>query len=271
MRNRFFSILLLCATFSVGVVCAAGNMELVLPDLSAEEMTSLRAGEMLDSSTLGGQIHPYIPLETEAYKRATQAEDASNSFTINTLSFIPYPEHMKDKSLAERQLILFNTMRRLSTQAGITYISHRAGNKPKVLFEDSSYLADPKKRSSRIDDPVVTEFPLSHTDYAYQKDSSFGGNVYRHTYTNSDREIFLEVQNLSSMKVLGIFTAVPVEQLTMVIGTYQLDDGLLVMSLATVEDKPPKVSVLGYTVDLPSSFLKRITSLQDWFVAQLQN
>lgn len=268
VKKRFIYSVILIMVF-MGSLFASGDMELVLPDLSGQDRQRLLAGEMLEATTLDQGIVHLMPVETALHREAERAESAGNSFTIATLSFIPYPASYQGKTTAERQLLLFNTMRRISTQKGITYISHRAGNKPRVLFEDSSYISDPKRRNSRIPDPVVTSVPAEQTDYAYQKDSSFGGNVYQHTYTNSDREIFLEVKNLTSMKVFGLFTAVPVEQLTMNIGTYQLDDGVLVVALATVEDKPPQVSVLGYTVDLPSSFLKRITSLQEWYTAQM--
>jgi hypothetical protein len=71
------------------------------------------------------------------------------------------------------------------------------------------------------------------------------------------------------MRVLGIFTAVKSEQLTISMATYQMDDGLLLMALTTIKDRDPKVSVLGITVDLPSAFKRRITALQNWFVDQL--
>lgn len=253
------------------VLPAAGNMEIVLPDLSQENRATLLAGDTLDGTTLnGGHITHLLPIETRAYEKAVAAEQADNSFTITTLGYVPYPEKLKSMELEERQLALFNAMRQISTQEGLTYISWRAGNKPKTLFEESRYISDPKKRNDRLEDPVATVFPLTEESYVYQKDTSFGGNTYKHTYTNNDREIFLEVKNISSMKVMGLFTAVPSEQLKMNIATYQLDDGLLIMAMATIEDKAPTISVLGYKVDLPSAFMRRITALQTWFVAQVQ-
>jgi hypothetical protein len=55
----------------------------------------------------------------------------------------------------------------------------------------------------------------------------------------------------------------------MTMATYQLDEGLLVFSLSTIEDKDPQISIFGITVDLPSSFRRRITALQQWFETQL--
>lgn len=71
------------------------------------------------------------------------------------------------------------------------------------------------------------------------------------------------------MKVFNIFTAVGKDKLSISMGTYQLDDGVLLVALTSIEGRKPEVSILGYKVDLPSAFKRRITALQNWFVAQL--
>ncbi|MFA7113666.1 MAG: DUF6675 family protein, partial [Sphaerochaeta sp.] len=116
---------------------------------------------------------------------------------------------------------------------------------------------------------VATVFPYSEESFVYQRDSSFGGNRYLHTYTNTDKEIFVEISNISNLKVLGLFTAVKSGQLSINMGTYQLQDGLLLVALTSVRDRKPEVSVLGLTVDLPSAFRRRIVALQNWFIDQL--
>ncbi len=53
-------------------------------------------------------------------------------------------------------------------------------------------------------------------------------------------------------------------------GTYQLDDGLLLVALTSIDGRdPPVVSIFGLEVDLPSAFRRRIVALQDWFRDQL--
>jgi hypothetical protein len=51
--------------------------------------------------------------------------------------------------------------------------------------------------------------------------------------------------------------------------SYQTDEGILLYSMATITGRGPQVQVLFIGVDLPSSFLKRVTSLRNWFKAQL--
>jgi hypothetical protein len=52
-------------------------------------------------------------------------------------------------------------------------------------------------------------------------------------------------------------------------GTYQLDDGLLLVALTSIDGRDPVVSIFGLEVDLPSAFKRRIVALQNWFKDQL--
>ncbi|MFA7435997.1 MAG: DUF6675 family protein, partial [Bacilli bacterium] len=126
----------------------------------------------------------------------------------------------------------------------------------------------PKSRSG-IDDPFSYNVPKKDIYYVYQRDSSFGSNIYQHDYETNDKEIFVKVTNLDKVKVFSIFTAVKKEQLAIAMDTYLLDDGILLTAMATIEGRKPEIKVLGVTVDLPSAFNRRITALGDWFVEQL--
>jgi hypothetical protein len=270
MKVRALVLMLLLSLSCSGVWAAEADIQKALPSLSEAEYQELLGGVIVDGSTIGGgSILPYVVPGTEAFKRATEAQKAEGGFSIAAVSYIPYGPKLKAMDARTRQLAIFNKIRAISTQEGITYISWRAGNKPKVLIEKSSYMEDDKNLNKLLPDPIATTFPYSLQSFVYQRDSSFGGNRYLHTYTNTDEEIFVEIKNISSMRVLGIFTAVKKEQLTISMATYQMDDGLLLMALTTIKDRDPKVSVLGITVDLPSAFKRRITALQNWFVDQL--
>lgn len=256
--------------FSLGTVFAFSDFKQALPLLDDAAYQALEKGEILDAKTVdGGKITQLFVSGTEAEKRSVIAQAADNGFSIAAVSYIPYGPKLKGMDSEEKQLAVFNALRAISTQEGLMYISHRAGNKPKVLIEKSSYMKDEKNLNMLLPDPVATVFPRSEQSFVFQRDSSFGGNRYLHTYTNSDREIFVEITNISTIRVFGIFTAVPKGQLSISMATYLLDDGLLLMALTTIEDRDPKISVLGISVDLPSSFLRRITALQGWFVGQL--
>ena len=269
MRKRIL-ITLIILSIITPMVFAESLLESSLPQLHEAEYTRLLSGEILESNTIGGnQILQFFVPGTTMYTKAVEAEHSDNSFSVAAVSYIPFPRSYEKLSTLDRQLTLFNTLRAISTQEGIEYISYRAGNKPKLLIERSSYMEDEKNLNKLLPDPVATTFPYSIQSFVYQRDTSFGGNRYLHTYTNSDREIFVAIENINAIKVLGLFTAVPKGKLKINMATYQLENGLLLMALTTIEDRKPEVKVLTISVDLPSAFMRRIRALQIWFVEQL--
>ena len=269
-HTKFLLVALAVLIFLSPVFATGDELKALLPLLSESELHALDQGEIIDGRTIGGgSIRQFFVSGTNAERYALNAEHSDDSFSIAALSFIPYGPALMAMDSMSRQLTIFNAIRSISTQEGIEYISWRAGNKPKLLIERSAYMENDKNLNTLLPDPVATTFPYHVQSYVYQRDTSFGGNRYLHTYTNSDREIFVEIKNISTMKVFGIFTAVPKEKLTMSMGTYQCEDGILLSALATIEGRKPEVSVLGISVDLPSAFMRRIRALQNWFVDQL--
>ncbi|WP_320127998.1 DUF6675 family protein [uncultured Sphaerochaeta sp.] len=268
-KKKFVAFLFILVCFIANLV-AEPELQSILPQLSGNSIQLLQNGEMVSGSTLNnGTITQFAPKNSKAYEQAQASQQKQNGFSLVSIRYIPYPDNLKDLTVPRRQLVLFNKIRALSTQIGITYISHRAGDKPKVLIEKCWYLADDTNLNNHLPDPVVTKLPLTAENFVYQKDSTFGGNRYDYRYANSEREIFVEIKNISALKVFGLFPAVSKGKLVMNLATYQLDEGILVFSLTTIEDKDPKISVLGYTVDLSSAFKRRITALQQWFEKQL--
>ena len=254
--------------FGLVIVCcfslfALQSLETVIPNCSESQLASLRDQQMLETSTLGSDISAVVPENSTLTPIVDEAKAATTGFTENLTVLIPYPKAWADYSQEELQIALLNVMRSVSTQTGITYISHRAGDKPKVLFDKSWYLSDPEDRTSKIDDPVVDELPSSIVSYCYQKDSTFGGNIYTHTFEIDEDEIFLEVNNVTPLKFLGV-TCLKAGQLHMYLDTYLTDEGILLNAMATVGDRDPEVKVLFITVDLPSAFLRRVTALKEW-------
>lgn len=251
-------------------LAATESVRDALPSLSAEQIATLKDGGVLEASTSNGEtVKQFAPKGSTAEAKAIESEKLEKGFAVASVALIPYPEKWKGMDEKARQLELFNTMRKVSTQSGITYISHRAGDKEKTLFKKSYYISDPEDKKSRIPDPVMDSVPSDLISYVYQEDTSFGGNIYRHLYTNTEDELFLDVTNFTTMKFAG-FTCVKPHQLSMCMSAYQTEEGIVLFSMATIKDREPNVQVLFINVDLPSSFLKRVTSLRNWFKAQLK-
>jgi len=270
-KKRVFSVCLL--SIMGFIFCfsafALDSLSSILPNITDSQMDALYLGEIVETSTLDEvDITAVMPEKSVLKSVGHTAQNATTGFSENLTVLLPYPTAWGGLTQEEKQLELLNLMRTVSTQEGITYISHRAGDKPKVLFEKSWYLSDPNNWKSKIDDPVVDELPSYIESYCYQKDSTFGGNIYRHIFTIDDSEIFLEVTNVTALKFLG-FTCLKAEQLNMYLDTYLTEDGILLNAMATVTDREPQVKVLFITVDLPSAFLRRVTALKNWMADRL--
>ena len=246
------------------------SLEDLLPHLSSQEIEALRKQDMIEGYSFRTDLTRMTVPGSVFEENLLRSLDIDNSFTVMSLSYIDYPSYMESMTQEERLLRIYNTIRSISTQEGIQYISYRAGNKPRTLIEKSWYVKDEDSRKDPVDDPVSSAVPPFSRYTAYQKDSRFGGNVYRHEYTTSDEEIFLTVKNLDTMKVMGIFVAVREEQLEISLAVHQSDEGLLLSAMATIIDREPKVNILGFKVDLPSSFTRRTTALGNWFKDRIQ-
>ncbi len=267
-RYRVCSVLLLLVLVFSQVF--AETIEKAVPTLTEAQVQQLLLGEMVRGRSFNEDVLLLVPQDSIAYEHLKGALEKPDSFSVVSLIFVPYPASMKQMSPQERQLHIFNTMRAISTQEGITYISHRAGNKPRELIEKSWYLETPRSRSG-MPDPVSRFVPRTAEYYVFQRDSSFGSNVYSHAYETTESEIFVKVKNLETMRVFSIFKAVDKEMLEIAMSTTQLDDGLLLSAMATIEGRDPTVRILGITVDLPSAFTRRTTALGEWFVDRLHD
>lgn len=244
------------------------------PDFSTEEIEQLTEGRLLTSDTTiydGLRYSPSMLKEPVSSQKNKDAKEQDESgFTVEALSLIPLPNTLQGQSIDEILIYLINTLRSVSTQEGITYISHRRGEVPYPLFTKSYHVVEKGKRSA-LPDPVITEIPSKIEDIVYQKDTSFSGNYYQHTYSVYQNMIFLTVENLSTLSVFGIIPAVPKNtlQINFFIGIY--DEGIICYTQADIADRKPILSILGFEVHLPSAFQRRITSLQEWLSEQLSS
>ena len=217
-----------------------------------------------------------IPADSMIQQAISSTKTAEKSFTVIKSEVIPYPASWTKFSEKEKQLRLFNILNRLSTQKGITYISRRAGYKPKVLFTDSYYTetvgkndTEQKEKSKRkISDPVCTELPQHIERFAEQDDSTFGDNEYRHVFTNTEKETLLTVTNLTPLKYHGI-TCVKEGEFTVYTSVMQSKEGIVVTSATIVNNHDKIVKILFLNVNLESSFSRRMDAAFTWYRNQL--
>jgi len=263
----FIIFIFICIT---SLIAERKTLQESLPLLSVESQKSLISGNSLELSSLNSDlIFPFFVTNSKGYEYAKKALNEQNSFFISAVKLFPYPENWKNKTDYETQLMIFNTLRMISTQKGIKYISRRAGNKEKDLFSESYYISDPNDRNSKLPDPVSDKLDKNVVSYVYQKDSAFNSNVYIHSYENSLYEIFLKVINYDDLKYL-MFTGIEKGKLNMIFDIQQVQEGILFTTLTSIQDRKPKMKVLFYTIDLNSSFTRRMEALQNWFEERLK-
>ena len=233
------------------------------PNFSSEEQERLLSGEMLKGTSVSDDIRAFIAKDSIITDTCERVLSYEKGFVVALDMLIPYPKEMEGMSQEEKLLFLYNNSLKVSTMKGIQYISHRAGDKLKVLFDDA-YMLGSDDIDDRIDDPKVDGVPEYAEHYVYMKDTSFGKNVYLIEYKTRGNELALEMKNSSELKFMGIGIVAP-GKVSMSLDMILTDEGILVSGLASVKDKTPKINLLVYTIDLEESIMNRVVAIKDWF------
>ncbi|MBQ0070912.1 MAG: hypothetical protein KBS81_03515 [Spirochaetales bacterium] len=259
-------LVLLLASSAFGGVPSVKDIVSHFPE---EKMEAFLGGELLKFySTEGHDTSSPAFDGTMGREKAVADYNNSRTFTSALVNFVPYPESWKSLSFEEKKLQTINTLLKISALKGIEYISHSAGEKPKVLFENAYALMENKK--TKAEDPVFNYAPeeYSYTLNVYLKDNIFGGNNYVADYEIKGNEVFLTMTNTSDLKFL-LFKAVSKEELDMCIDVVLTEEGIALYGMATVFDRPTNVKTPVTDVHLPTAFMRRITALRDWFVKEI--
>ena len=263
-RSLLFFFILFFVVFSVFSV----SVRELLPNMNEEKMNSLISGEVVSDSSANGDICYLIPKDALITSTANVVFSYEKGFAVGATTLIPYPEKFEGMNKDELIPSLYNYGQSLSTLEGIKYISHRAGDKPKVLFEEASTLSSSDMKD-KTDDWWFDSIPEYCERYVYLKDTSFGKNIYRVETRTKDDGFSMELKNANELKFLGI-GIVAVGKVTMLVEVTLTDEGILFTGIGSVKDKNPTMNILVYKVDLELSFMNRILALKDWYVEKLK-
>ena len=136
------------------------------PYFSSEEQERLLSGEMLKGTSVSDDIRAFIAKDSIITDTCERVLSYEKGFVVALDMLIPYPKEMEGMSQEEKLLFLYNNSLKVSTMKGIQYISHRAGDKLKVLFDDA-YMLGSDDIDDRIDDPEVEGVPEYAEHYVY--------------------------------------------------------------------------------------------------------
>lgn len=252
------------------VLSAEPSIREIISEFPSDKVDDFLDGQTVKYYSINDQYVPGIAFDfTMGKSKALKDYNESDAFTLGLASFIEYPESWKELDYAEKKLNIINTLLSVSTIKGITYKSYSAGDKPKVLFSDAYTLVDKDSKKEAYD----VEFSYAPDKYTYEiaaylKDSIFGGNKYLIRYDISESEIFMTITNYSDLKFM-FYKAMSKGELNMCVDVVMTKEGIALFALATVYGRDPVVKTPITEVDLPSAFMKRITSLKNWFVEEI--
>ncbi|MCX7656058.1 MAG: hypothetical protein N2Z76_06000 [Treponemataceae bacterium] len=172
------------------------------------------------------------------------------------------PNSQRALSEAEKNR-LFNRLTALSTLTGIQYYS--ASRKTMRTLYELSYCIDHPESRKKIPDPSFQGIPKNVTLYAFQKDLTFGENVYIYRFYYDGEDIVFVQQNETIMKY-GFIPIIDKGNLKSFVILYDCDDALLayILSYAQVTLLP------GMESKIKDSFGNRADALYNWLIDSIQ-
>jgi hypothetical protein len=269
MFRKIFSILLL-SLIVIGAVYAESSITEVMDGYAEKYRDRVLNGETIELYSVYEEDASSVAFDgTKGKEKAEEDMKLDDTLVSGISAFVPYPDSWSELSHDDKKLKIINTLLSISTIKGITYISDSAGDKPRTLFSDAYTLTSVKKGKKAYDvtfsyAPVTYSYDIA----AYLKDNIFGGNTYTVNYDISENEIFMTVTNVSKLKFL-FFTAVEEGELDLCVDVLMTKEGIAIFGLATVRDADEYVETPVTDVHLPSAFTRRISSLKDWFIEEI--
>ncbi len=168
-----------------------------------------------------------------------------------------------DMRTPEARLLMYNLLRGVSTMQGIEYYSESRG-RMRTLFAQS-YVVSGLAERTPLPDPLVRRIPPVSALTMYQRDLTFGGNVYRSEYRCDGRTIELQTRNLTTMRYLIFPLVQPGGSLNLFVIVPQ-EDGVLFYGLSSVRSG----GFLGLERSKVDSFYNRLKAVYGWFVSGLE-
>lgn len=153
-------------------------------------------------------------------------------------------------------------MRAFSTMQGITYYSNLKG-KTQVLYPKCYTVSGPSSKTAIPDDEEGSAD--GKTLYFFQEDNSFGSSVYEATYTQTENEIMLHMENLNPLTFSFIKAVKPGNLYMTLVVSEQYDTmKLYILVQADVVSFP---LIDSYVT---RSFNARLDSISKWFMGEYE-
>jgi hypothetical protein len=158
---------------------------------------------------------------------------------------------------------LYGTLLSISSLEGIQYYS--ASRKKMRTFYEQSYRIDGPDTKKRLADasPPPGSLPPTATFYAFQKDLTFGSNIYEWNFTAFPEALLLETINLTGLTYIGI-PVIPAKGLKARLLIIQTDEAILFYVVNAAD--APSIGIVRDKVQ--DSIGNRAEALYKWFEAK---
>lgn len=242
------------------------------PPMFAESTTdTLLAPELLERLTLEGELRnslsaasplqliPEVTLRPEIEERINELE-----LSVGTEILIRYRNEAIDFDIEASRLKIYNILRSISTMEGIEYYS-ASRKRMRTLFAQS-YVIDGPDKQERVPDPKVEEIPAYSRLYIFQKDLTFGGNVYRSEYRYSGQYFLLTNLNTTTMRYFLLPMVKPEQSVTYIL-LIPAGKEILFYGVAGAHT----MSFFGLERKRENSFYNRLKAIYGWFTKRVED
>ncbi len=163
----------------------------------------------------------------------------------------------------ERQLILYNIMRSVSTLEGLEYYSASRGEM-RLLFEES-WMIDGEDGKEPLPDPLVSVIPEEDFFYVHQKDKSFANNTQKMSFRASGGVIAANIVNQTPMRYKGFIRVADPGNVQMHLIAVPVEEGILVYGTMSAHTRDVK----AFLDRARNSFTNRVIALAGWYKERL--
>jgi hypothetical protein len=182
---------------------------------------------------------------------------------VETAFFLPRTSALGEEARRAELAHISGVLRSISTLEGIQYysVSHKG---MRTLYAESYRIDSPdtKKRLADPPEPKPAEMPIEESFYAFQRDLSFGSNVYAYIIRGQGGSVSADMTNLTRLSV-GIIPMVAPGALKTRLLVLPATEGILFYA----ESDTPSAGI--FQSRLEESFANRAVALFSWFSSKL--
>lgn len=229
--------------------------------MTRSDRVALERGERITSFFSSASDVSLLPPTAFSETIIGRLHDLSPRLGVEALTLMRIPA--ETRSRPDFSLRLYNILRSISTMEGIEYFS-ASRNQMREFYIESYTVDDPSTRR-RVPDALVPAVPADDTVFAFQRDSTFGRNVYEITYREENGLVWMRMINRTRMSY-GIIPLVGEGNLEIHLLVIPVEDGILLYGACGVR----LLGTFGMQDRAQASFQNRIEAIFGWFAVRLE-